>query len=159
MRGFPGDWKLPLLRLPSWNGSPSLALLSPFLVFNILSYRPLKTMGCFSGRLISAASDQKLFCKLCSPFCCSFNEFLAQKVITPSYSSTILTPPSSLFNFKIRYYSPIAPQLSFSYIFMIFFNLGKKFVFLFSFFFCFSSIFFFFLFCLFFCLFFSPISF
>ena len=29
-------------------------------------------MGCFSGRLMSAASDQKLFCKLCSPFCCSF---------------------------------------------------------------------------------------
>ena len=49
-------------------------------------------MGCFSGRLMSAASDQKLFCKLCSPFC-SFNEFVEEKVITPSYSSAILTPP------------------------------------------------------------------
>ena len=54
---------------------------------------PLKTMGCFSGRLMSVASDQKLFCKLCSLFCCSFNEFVEEKVITPSYSSAILTPP------------------------------------------------------------------
>ena len=33
VRGFPGDWKLPLLRLPSRYGSPPLALLSPFLSF------------------------------------------------------------------------------------------------------------------------------
>ena len=50
-------------------------------------------MGCFSGHLMSAASDRKLFCKLCSPFCCSFDEFVEEKVISPSYSSTILTPP------------------------------------------------------------------
>ena len=31
--GFPGVWKLPLLRLPSRDGSPSLALLSLFLSF------------------------------------------------------------------------------------------------------------------------------
>ena len=50
-------------------------------------------MGCFSGRLMSAASDQKLFCKLCSPFCCSFDKFVEEKVISLSYSSAILTPP------------------------------------------------------------------
>ena len=33
VRGFPGVWKLPLLRLPSRDGSPSLALLSLFLCF------------------------------------------------------------------------------------------------------------------------------
>ena len=49
-------------------------------------------MGCFSVRLMSAASDQK-FCKLCSLFCCSFDEFVEDKVISPSYSSAILTPP------------------------------------------------------------------
>ena len=54
-------------------------------------------MGCFSGHLMSAASDQKLFCQLCSPFCCSFNEFLEEKVISPSYSSAILTPPPPIF--------------------------------------------------------------
>ena len=54
---------------------------------------PSKTMGCFSGRLMSAASDQKLFCQLCSPFCCSFDEFVEEKGISPSYFSAILTPP------------------------------------------------------------------
>ena len=33
VRGFPGVWKLPLLRLPSWDGSRSLSLLSLFLSF------------------------------------------------------------------------------------------------------------------------------
>ena len=33
VRGFPGIWKLPLLRLPSREGSPSLTLLSLFLSF------------------------------------------------------------------------------------------------------------------------------
>ena len=33
VRGFPGVWKLPLLRLPSWDRSPSLVLLSLFLSF------------------------------------------------------------------------------------------------------------------------------
>ena len=33
VRGFPGVWKLPLLRLPSRDGSPSLALLPLFLSF------------------------------------------------------------------------------------------------------------------------------
>ena len=63
-----------------------------------MSYLPSKTMGCFSGRLMSAASDQKLFCKLCSLFCCSFDEF-EEKVISPTYSSAILTPPLLSFSF------------------------------------------------------------
>ena len=33
VRGFPGVWKLPLLNLPSQDGSPSLTLLSLFLSF------------------------------------------------------------------------------------------------------------------------------
>ena len=37
---------------------------------------PSKTMGCFSGRLMSSASDQKLFCEICSAFSCSFDEFV-----------------------------------------------------------------------------------
>ena len=41
VRGFPGDWKLPLFRLPSREGSPSLALLSLFLsfIFSPTSFR------------------------------------------------------------------------------------------------------------------------
>ena len=33
VRGFSGVWKLPLLKLPSWDGSPSLTFLSLFLSF------------------------------------------------------------------------------------------------------------------------------
>ena len=64
-------------------------------------------MGCFSGRLMSAASDQKLFCKLFSPLYCSFDEFVGEKVISLSYSSAVLTPPLSLslvFSFSPLYY-------------------------------------------------------
>ena len=46
--------------------------------------------------LMSSASDQKLFCEVCSAFSCSFDEFVGEKVVSPSYSSTILAPPSPL---------------------------------------------------------------
>ena len=83
VRGFPGVWKLLLFRLPSWDGSPSLTLLSLF-IFYILSYLLSKTMGCFSGCLMASVSVQKLFCGICSAFKCSFNEFVGEKVVSPS---------------------------------------------------------------------------
>ena len=57
-------------------------------------------MGGFSGRLMSSASDQKLFCEICSAFNCSFDEFVGEKVVSPSYSSAILAPPPPLQYFK-----------------------------------------------------------
>ena len=60
-------------------------------IFYILSYLLSKTMGCFSGHLMSSASGQKLFCEVCSAFKCSFDEFVGEKVVSPSYSSTIYT--------------------------------------------------------------------
>ena len=62
-------------------------------IFYIVSYLLSKTMGCFSGHLMSSASDRKLFCAVCSAFKCSFDEFVGEKVVSPSYSSTILAPP------------------------------------------------------------------
>ena len=62
-------------------------------------------MGCFSGRLMSAASDQKLFCELCSVFNCSFDEFVGEKVVSPSYSSAILAPPPISFFSMAEWYS------------------------------------------------------
>ena len=92
MRGFPSVWKLPLLRLPSRDGSLSLTLLSLFLsLYFVLP--PFEENGCFSGHLMSFASNQKLFCRVCSAFKCSFDEFLGEKMVSPSYSSTILAPP------------------------------------------------------------------
>ena len=58
-------------------------------IFYILSYLLSKTMGCLSGCLMSSASIQKLFCGICSAFKCSFNEFVGEKVVSPSYSSAI----------------------------------------------------------------------
>ena len=79
-----------------------------------LSYLPLKTMGCFPGRLMSAASDQKLFCKLRSPSCCSFDEFVEEKVISPSYSSAILTPPPRIVSCLVGRECLLWPVLSLS---------------------------------------------
>ena len=56
-------------------------------------------MGCFSGCLMSTVSDQKFFCELCSAFNCSFDEFVGEKVVSPSYSSAILTPPAPTVSF------------------------------------------------------------
>ena len=46
-------------------------------------------MGCFSGCLMSSASIQKLFYGIYSVFKYSFDEFFGEKVISPSYFSTI----------------------------------------------------------------------
>ena len=53
----------------------------------------LKTMICFSGCLMSSASLQKLFCEVCSALKCSFEEFVREKVVFPSYSSAIFPSP------------------------------------------------------------------
>ena len=60
-------------------------------VFYIFSYLLSKTMGCFSGCLMSSARIQELFCGIYSA--CSFDEFVGEKVVSPSYSSAILGPP------------------------------------------------------------------
>ena len=93
LRVFPHVRKLlSFLRLPSWDRSPSLPLLSLF-IFYILFYLLLKTTDCLSGCLMSSASIQKLFCGICSAFKCSFDEFVGEKVVSLSYSSAILGLP------------------------------------------------------------------
>ena len=90
----------------SWCLETSLFLKTPFpgrisipisfvslFIFYIFSYLLLKTMGCFSGCLMSAASIQKLFYGIYSGFKCSFDEFVGEKVVSVSYSSAILGPP------------------------------------------------------------------
>jgi len=61
-------------------------------------------MGCFSGCLMSSASNQKLFCGIYLAFKCSFDEFVGEKVFSLSYSSTILAPPLSIFQIFIECY-------------------------------------------------------
>ena len=64
-------------------------------IFYILSYLLSMTMGCLSGCLVFSASVQKLFCGICSAFKWSFDEFVGEKVVSLSYSFTILGPPHS----------------------------------------------------------------
>ena len=104
-RVFPGVWKPLFLKFPSRDGLPfpgraSLPgtelpphLLCLLFVFYIFSYLFLKTMICFSGCLMSSTSIQKLFCEVCSALKCSFEESVREKLVSPSYSSTILGPP------------------------------------------------------------------
>ena len=60
-----------------------------------------KTMGCPSGCPMSSASIQKFVCGICSAFKCSFDEFVGEKVVSPSYSSAILVPPT--YYLKLQY--------------------------------------------------------
>ena len=85
-------FKTPFL---GWISVPT-SFVSFFFVFYIFSYLLSKTMGCFSGCLMSSASIQKLFCGIYSAFKCSFDEFVGEKVVSPSYSSAILGPPPKI---------------------------------------------------------------
>ena len=76
---------------PGW-----VSILNSFVslfIFYILSYLLSKTMGCLSGCPESSTSVQKLFCGIYSAFKWSFDEFLGEKVISPSSSSAILELP------------------------------------------------------------------
>ena len=69
-------------------------------VFYILSYLLLKRLGCIFGCLVFSASVQKIFCGSFPAFKWTFDEFVADKVLSPSYSSTVLglhTPISCIF--------------------------------------------------------------
>ena len=77
-----------------------------FCVFFCLLYfllHPFEELGCFSECLMSSASIQKLFCGIYSTFKCSFDEFVGEKVFSPSYSSAILAPPPAFFKKAIYY--------------------------------------------------------
>ena len=85
-----------LTPFPEWSSVPA-SFVSLF-AFYIFSYLLSKTTGCFSGCLMSSSSIQKLFCGIYSMFKCSFGEFVGEKVVSTSYSSTILgLPPNWCF--------------------------------------------------------------
>ena len=83
-----------------WDSLPPSSFV-PFFIFYIFSYLFLKPMICFAGCLMSSASIQKLFCGIYSALKCSFDEFVREKVVSPSYSFAILGPPLICFKFEI----------------------------------------------------------
>ena len=78
-------------QVPRTELPPSLFCLFFCLLYFFLP--PFEDLGCFSGCLVSSAGIQKLFCGIYSAFKCSFDEFVGEKVFSPSYSSAILAPP------------------------------------------------------------------
>ena len=76
VRVFTGVWKLLSLLTPFPGWSSILISFVSLFIFYIFSFLLLKTMGCFSGCLISSASIQKLFCGIYTVFKCSFDEFV-----------------------------------------------------------------------------------
>ena len=86
---FPGIWKLLSFKTPFLGRSSLPTSFVSFFVFYIFSYLLSKTMGCFSGCLMSSADIQKLFCGIYSAFKCSFDEFVGEKVVSPSHSSIL----------------------------------------------------------------------
>ena len=88
VRVFPGVWKLLSFKTP-FPGRISILFCLSFCCL-YFSYLHSKTMGCFSGCLMSSAGIQKLFCGIYSAFKCSFDEFVREKVISLFYSSAIL---------------------------------------------------------------------
>ena len=84
---------------PGWVSFPNFFV--SLFIFYILSYLLLKTISYLSGCLVSSASIQKLFCGIFSVFKWSFNKFVGEKVVSLSYSSTIIgLPPLSHFTDK-----------------------------------------------------------
>ena len=96
VRRFPDVWKLLSFKdsLPRTELHPSLFCLFFCLLYFLLP--PFEDLGCCSGCLMSSAGIQKLFCGIYSAFKCSFDEFVGEKVFSPSYSSAILAPPPLL---------------------------------------------------------------
>ena len=93
VRVFPGVWKPLHFKTPFQGWSSVLTSFVSLFTFCIFSYLFSKTMGCFSGCLMSSSSIQKLFCGIYSALKCSFDEFVREKVASLSYSSASLGPP------------------------------------------------------------------
>ena len=99
-------FKTPFL---GWSSLPTSFV--SFFVFYIFSYLLSKTMTCFSGCLMSSAGIQKSFCGIYSVFKCSFDEFVGERVVSPSYCSAIFSFSSSLlFNTLSRFVVTFLPR-------------------------------------------------
>ena len=93
---FPVVWKFLLLHdaIPRMGHCPQIHCLSFCLYLS--SYLIPKRLLCLSGYLVSSASVQKLFCGSCTTCRWSFDVFVKEKMVSQSYSFTILDPSSGL---------------------------------------------------------------
>ena len=74
-------------------------------IFYILSYLPSKTMGCFSGAWCPLPAFRSCFVEFAQRSNkWSFDEFVGEKVVSPSYSSAILGPPPSFISILFSFF-------------------------------------------------------
>ena len=92
-------------------------------IFYILSFLPSKTMVCFSGRLMSSASDQKLFCELCSALSCSLDEICRGESGLPVLFLRHLGSSLSLYfsKFTFSFFKSLLDFLQYFFCFMFWF--------------------------------------
>ena len=83
---------------PGWSSVPNSFV--SFFVFYIFSYLLLKTMGCFSGCLMSSASIQKLFCGTYSAFKCSFDDCVGESGLPVLFLCHLRTDSTILLIFE-----------------------------------------------------------
>ena len=71
-------------------------------------------MGCFSGCLMSSAGIQELFCGIYSAFKSSFDEFVGEKVFSPSYSFAIFPGiylEGMMLKLKVQYFGYLMQRI------------------------------------------------
>ena len=90
VKGLPSVWKLFLLHssLPEVQVPSLFFCLCSF--FFLLPYPGTWGFSCLLGSLRSSASIQEVFCRSCSTSRCISDVFVGRKVISASYSSSIL---------------------------------------------------------------------
>ena len=94
----------PLLRLPSWDGSPSLTLLSLFLSFIFCPTSFQRQWAAFLGAWCPLPAFRSCFVKFTQRSNVLLNEFVGEKVVSLSYSSAVLGLPSLILDL-IRIFS------------------------------------------------------
>ena len=91
VRVFPGIWKPLFLKAPFLGRSSVPTSFVSLFIFYIFSYLLSKTMGCFSGCLMSSPCIQKLFCGIYSASKCSFDAFVGENPFL--FLHHLRTPP------------------------------------------------------------------
>ena len=130
VRVFPGVWKLlSFLRLPSWDGAPSLPLLSLFLSFIFYTTSSRRQWAAFSGAWCPMPTFRSCFVEFSQ---CS--NVLLMNLWGEKCSPHPIPPPSSTLYFKhsnisaVKNWSVISLSSSFSSFILFEFLLGVGFL-------------------------------
>ena len=109
VRVFPGVWK-PFFKTPflGMDLLPYLFCLSFYLLYFVLP--PFKDNGLPFWVPNVLCQHSEVVCGICSAVKCSFNEFVGEKVVSPTYSSAILGPLPSM-SFLIESFSEFGISL------------------------------------------------